>query len=185
MKIRTISGWDAYTSLMDDTKSEREQQILHNMRLHHKYECLGDPRIFDTMVPEPEYRFYGSRGNPVLVGMEQVQAFYYAQWESQSSLVELDVSHLAFADWGAAAAGSMRQQVPAAALGDRATSGAEWYLVETHLSWFFPYRDIDGDVRLEGEVCHIDGAGAKITPISPEHVLTMEEAVAEFAHTGT
>ena len=115
--------------------------------------------------------------------MDQVQAFYYAQWESRSSLVELDVNQLAFADWGAAAAGVMHQQVPAEALGDRATGAADWYLVETHLSWFFPYREIEGVMRLEGEICHIDGAGATISPIAPEDVLTMEEAAAEFAGT--
>lgn len=168
---------------METASSESEVQMLHNMRLHHKYECLADPRMFATMVPEPEYRFYGSRGNPVLVGMEEVQAFYYAQWAARSILVELSVNYVAFAGWGAAAAGAMRQQVPADTIGDRVGGDAEWSLVETHLSWFFPYREIDRVVRLEGEICHIDGVGATISPIAPDDVLTMSEAAAEFAGT--
>jgi len=185
-KISTRSGWNAYTRHMrTDPGSERDNAVLENMRLHHKYECLADPRIFDTMVPDPEYRFFGSRGNPVLRGMDEVQAFYYSLWDAQSSLVELDVGHIAFADWGAAAAGVMRQQVPAASLGARSatTAKADWYLVETHLSWFFPYREIDGEMRLVGEICHIDGAGATLSPIAPDDVLTMEEAIAEYAGT--
>ena len=186
-KINTRSGWDAYTQLMcPDPDARRDNLMLENLRLHHKYECLADPRIFDTMVDEPEYRFYGSRGNPVLLGMQEVQAFYYAQWEARSSLVELDVNHIAFADWGAAAAGVMHQQVPVESLGQRAAGDlepADWYLVETHLSWFFPSTEIDGEMRLGGEVCHIDGAGATVTPIAPEDVLTMDEAILQFADT--
>jgi hypothetical protein len=175
-KISVRSGWDAYTRLMSgDPSRSREDAMLHNMRLHHRYECLADPRIFATMVPEPEYHFYGSRGNAILHGMDEVQAFYYSAWASRSSLVELDVDYVAFADWGAAAAGCMRQQVPAADGG--------WSLVETHLSWFFPYREIGGQILLGGEVCHIDAAGATRTPIAPADVLSMDEAAAQFADT--
>ena len=169
-KISVRSGWDAYTRLITgDGDHAREDAILHNMRLHHRYECLADRRIFATMVPEPDYRFYGAGGNIQLHGMAEVQSFYEANWAAQSSLVELHVEFVAFGDWGAAAAGFMRQQVPAESAGffksesagtdEVPADEAGWYLLETHLSWFFPYEDIDGEVRLGGEVFadgHID-----------------------------
>lgn len=193
-KISVRSGWDACTRLMkNDGDHAREDAILHNMRLHHRYECLADHRILATMVPEPEYRFYGVAGNIQLHGMAEVQAFYEANWAARSSLVELHVEFVAFGDWGAAAAGFMRQQVPAESAGffksdsERAdemrADEAEWYLVETHLSWFFPYEDIDGEVRLGGEVCYVDAGGTTRTPVAPGDVLTLDEAVAQFADT--
>lgn len=193
-KISVRSGWDAYTKLMTGEPTHaREDAILHNMRLHHRYECLADRRIFATMVPEPEYRFYGVAGNVQLHGMDEVKAFYEGNWAARSSLVELHVEFVAFGDWGAAAAGFMRQQVPAESAGffppeesdgdDVPPAEAEWYLLETHLSWFFPYEEIDGEVRLGGEVCYVDAGGTTRTPIAPADVLSMDEAVAQFADT--
>jgi hypothetical protein len=189
-KISVRSGWDAYTKLMTGEAADaRNDAILHNMRLHHRYECLADRRIFPTMVPEPEYRFYGAAGNIQLHGMDEVQAFYEGNWAARSSLVELHVEFVAFGDWGAAAAGFMRQQVPAESAGffpsDDATpvDEADWYLLETHLSWFFPYEEIGGEVRLGGEVCYVDAAGTTRTPVAPADVLSMAEAVEQFADT--
>jgi len=186
-KVSARQGWDAYTQLMTgDPARRREDAMLHNMRLHHRYECLADPRIFATMVPQPEYRFYGVPGTTELHGMDEVQAFYNGAWAARTSLVELDVDYVAFADWGAAAAGCMRQQVPASEadfFGGKGPDESAWYLVETHLSWFFPYEEIDGEMRLGGEICHIDAAGTTRTLIAPADVLTMDEAIAQFADT--
>jgi len=67
--------------------------------------------------------------------------------------------------------------------GGKGPDETEWYLVETHLSWFLPYEEIDGEVRLGGETCHIEAAGTTRTLTFPADVLTMDEVIAKFADT--
>tara|TARA_A100001037_G_scaffold306262_1_gene350276 strand:- start:2731 stop:3291 length:561 start_codon:yes stop_codon:yes gene_type:complete len=179
MRIEPIKGWHRYTEFMNAETDPRRRAMLDNMRHHLKYECLCDPEIFDTMVPSPEYRFYGSFGNAVLKGMDEVKGFYQGDmWASQASLVELHIHRCAPADWGVACDGEWYQQIPGANL---AADGADvdperWYLSHAHLSWFFPFEEIDGRMLLVGEICYIDDPGSTIEPLDPGDVLTLEEA---------
>ncbi len=183
MKISPIKGWHAYTTHMDAETDPKRKAMLDNMRHHLKYECLADPEIFNTMVPEPDYRFYASYDNAVIKGMPDVQQFYYNIWDTRSSLVELNITHCAAADWGVACAGEWYQQVPGETLiadGTEVPDPDAWYLSRADLSWFFPFEEIDGKMLLVGEICYIDEAGATLTQLAPEDVLSMEEAQAEF-----
>ncbi len=177
MRIDPLKGWYRYTELMDSAQSPDEQAMLDNMRHHLKYECLGDPEIFNTLVPDPEYRFYASFDNAVLKGMTEVRRFYDDIWNSRSSLVELAIHRCATADWGVACEGEWYQQIPGATLIEQGTEVEEpsaWYLSHAHLSWFFPFRKLDGQVLLEGEICYIDEPGSSLTRLADEDVVSLE-----------
>ena len=150
------------------------------MEIHHlKYECLQDPEIFNTIVPNPEYKFFGSFNNGVLKGMKEVKDFYYNMWNSHSSLIELEIHHCSPADWGVACDGEWYQQVPGKALieqGDKTVDPDKWYLSHAHLSWFFPFEDINGEMLLGGEICYIDETGSSLDEFDSKDILTLEEA---------
>lgn len=184
MKIDPLKGWHRYTELMDAERDPRAKAMLDNMRHHLKYECLGDPEIFNTMVPEPDYRFYASFGNAIIKGMPGVKEFYNNMWDGRQSLVELKISHCATADWGVACAGEWYQQMPgetAIASGQEVDDPDAWYLSHAHLSWFFPFEEIGGKMLLGGEICYIDEPGATLEKIDDSEVLSMEEAKAAWA----
>lgn len=179
-----MAGWEKYTALMDAAEDPRSKAMIDNMRHHLKYKCLADPVIFETMVPDPLYRFYSCFDNAVLTGMDEVKAFYFSLWDSGASLFELDIHHCATADWGAACDGEWYQQVPGTALiaaGNTDVDPDGWYLSHAHLSWFFPYREVDGVILLEGEICYVDEANSTLEELDPADVVTMDEARASFA----
>jgi hypothetical protein len=183
MKIEPMNGWHAYTTLMNKEQDPKRKAMLDNMRHHLKYECLADPAIFETMVPDPEYKFYASYDNAVISGMDAVKEFYDNIWDTRSSLVELKISHCAAADWGVACAGEWLQQVPGATLladGQDIPDPDAWYLSHAHLSWFFPFREVDGKMLLGGEICYIDEPAATLQQLDNKDVLTMEEAKASW-----
>jgi hypothetical protein len=183
MKIQPINGWHAYTALMDKETDPKKKAMMDNMRHHLKYECLADPEIFNTMVPVPDYKFYASYDNLAIKGMEDVQAFYHNLWDTQSSLVELKISHCAVADWGVACAGEWFMQTPGKTLiadGTDVPNPDAWYLSRADLSWFFPMQEIDGKMLLVGEICYIDEAAATLIELDDADVLTMEEAKASW-----
>jgi hypothetical protein len=158
MRVDILKGWRQYTEFMDRESDPRARAMLHNMRLHHKYECLVDPAIFDTMVPEPEYRFYAANGTTRLEGMKAVQGFYFDNWNHGRGLVDLNIEHCATAEWGVACDGWFDMQTPGAAAGGRSRADAEpeaHYLVRVQMSWFFPYETIDGEEKLWGEIWYI------------------------------
>lgn len=187
MKIEPLKGWYRYTELMDAETDPRRKAMLDNMRHHLKYECLGDPTIFETMIPEPDYRFYPTFGVSTIKGMDAVKDFYHNMWDGEQSLVELAIHRCAPADWGVACDGEWWQQIPGKTL---IADGAEdidpdaTYLSHAHLSWFFPFEEIDGKMLLVGEICYIDGPGATLEKIPDEDVLSMEEAKASWEGIG-
>tara|TARA_B100000929_G_C15491789_1_gene414701 strand:+ start:855 stop:1334 length:480 start_codon:yes stop_codon:yes gene_type:complete len=153
--------------------------MLNNMRHHLKYECLQDPEIFNTIVPNPEYKFFGSFNNGVLRGMKEVKDFYYNMWNSHSSLIELEIHHCSPGDWGVACDGEWYQQVPGKVLieqGDKTVDPDKWYLSHAHLSWFFPFEDINGEMLLGGEICYIDETGSSLDELDSKDILTLEGA---------
>ena len=179
MKVDVSKGWKQYTAWMDQEPDPKRKAMIHNMRLHHKYECLVDPAIFDTMVPEPVYEFYTGGEPTILKGMEQVQAFYNGNWEAGASLVDLEVTRCATNDWGAACDGSFYQQVEGSSLvaqGRDVPDAEAHYLTHVRMSWFFPYEEINGEMKLGGEICYIDTSNTSLIQLDPKDVLTLEEA---------
>ena len=183
MRIEPLKGWHRYTELMNAETDQKRRAMLDNMRHHLKYECLGDPKIFSTMVPNPEYRFYSSFDNAVLNGMDQIRDFYHNIWDSKTSLVELVIRRCAAADWGVACEGEWFQQVPGTTLIDTEDNidPDAWYLSHANLSWFFPFEEINGTILLGGEICYIDGPGSAIKKLAAADVLTLDEAKASWA----
>lgn len=183
MQIDPLKGWYRYTELMDQADNPASRAMLDNMRHHLKYECLGDPEIFNTMVANPEYRFYASFNNAVLKGMAEVRRFYDDIWTSNSSLVELAITRCATADWGVACEGEWQQQIPGATLIAQGTTVDDpnaWYLSHAHLSWFFPFQSIDGQVLLEGEICYIDEPGSSLSKLNSNDVVALEDVRARW-----
>ncbi len=184
MRIDPLKGWHRYSDLMAQQPTPEGRAMLDNMRHHLKFECLGDPAIFETMVPEPVYRFFGGYGNTVLEGMEAVQQFYRDIWDSRSSLVELAIHRCAVADWGVACDGEWWQQMPGdflAAQGTPDVDTGRWYVSHAHLSWFFPFENIDGRTCLQGEICYLDEAGSSLEAINDEDVLSLDAAQRAWA----
>ena len=180
MRIEPIKGWVRYTELMNNESDPRCKAMLDNMRHHLKYECLCDPRIFNSMIPEPEYRFYAGFGNAVLQGMDEVKGFYNDMWDSESgnSLVELHIHRCATAEWGVACDGEWWQQLPGKNIQDpsKDIDPNGWDLSHANLSWFFPFEEIDGRMLLGGEICYIDDPGSTLEEMDPADVLTIDEA---------
>jgi hypothetical protein len=183
MRVDILKGWRQYTALMERESDARARARLHNMRLHHKYECLVDGAIFETMVPQPEYRFHSAGGTQVLQGMDEVQAFYHRNWNSASSLVDLNIEHCATAEWGVACDGWFDMQMPGTALvaqGAAQANPQSHYLARVQMSWFFPYETIGGEEKLWGEICYIGGSAGAPVELDPTDVLTLEEARASW-----
>ena len=178
-KINPNKDLYRYTEFMDSFSDHRHKSMLNNMRHHLKYECLQDPEIVNTIVPNPEYKFFGSFNNGVLRGMKEVKDFYYNMWNSHSSLIELEIHHCSPGDWGVACDGEWYQQVPGKALieqGDKTVDPDKWYLSHAHLSWFFPFEDINGEMLLGGEICYIDETGSSLDELDSKDILTLEGA---------
>jgi len=184
MKIEPLKGWHRYTELMNQQDDPKAKAMLDNMRHHLKYECLGDHEIFNTLVPNPDYRFYPTFGVSTIKGMDAVKEFYYNMWDGRQSLVELAIHRCAVGDWGVACDGEWLQQMPGETLiadGNTDVDPDSWYLSHAHLSWFFPFEEIDGKMLLVGEICYIDVPGSTLTKLDESDVLTMEEAKAAWA----
>ena len=111
--------------------------------------------------------------------MQEVKDFYYNMWNSHSSLIELEIHHCSPGNWGVACDGEWYQQVPGDALieqGDETVDKDKWYLSHAHLSWFFPFEDINGKILLSGEICYIDETGGSLDELDSKDVLTLEDA---------
>ena len=151
MKIDPLKGWHRYTELMNQQEDPRFRAMLDNMRHHLKYECLGDPEIFNTMVPEPDYRFYPAFGASVLQGMPAIKDFYHNMWDGCQSLVELAIHRCAPGDWGVACDGEWLQQIPGETLiadGNEDVDADAWYISHAHLAWFFKHSRHTLDVAI-------------------------------------
>ena len=183
MKIDVLQGWHRYTELMHAQTTPNTKAMLDNMRHHLKYELLCDPKLFETMIPEPEYKFYSSFSGGILKGRPAVEGFYHDMWDSESSLVELTVDLCSADDWGVACEGAWIQQCPGESLVSqgRDVDKDAWYLASSRIAWFFPYEEIDGKMRLIGEIIYGDDEGMTFTKIAKDDVLTIEEAKASFA----
>jgi len=177
-KIEPVKGWHKYTKFMNSFSDKKHKNMLNNMRHHLKYECLKDPEIFNTLIPDPEYRFYGGFNNAIINGIEDVKAFYYGIWDSDSSLVELDIHHCSVGDWGVACDGEWYQQMPGKVLIEQGNEDMDpnaYYLSHAHLSWFFPFREVNGLMLLEGEICYLDELGSTLNKLEKSDVASLEE----------
>ncbi len=178
-KLDLNIGWVKYTQYMHSFTNPDYKSMLNNMRHHLKYECLQDPEIFNTLVPNPEYKFYGSFDNAVLSGMDEIKNFYYNLWDSKSSLVELHINHCSPGDWGVACDGEWYQQVPGRILIEQGNDNIDedsFYISHANLSWFFPFEKINGEMFLVGEICYIDEIGSSLSKLDKDDVLSLSEA---------
>ena len=81
--------------------------------------------------------------------------------------------------WGIACDGEWYQQVPGKTLvaqGQETLNPDAHYLSHAHLSWFFPFKEVNGSVLLEGEICYMDEAGSSLKELDKSDVLSLEEA---------
>ena len=79
MKIRPIAMIEQLTEKLDSTSNPRHQKLLQNVIAHVSAEIDGRDvnRILDTMVPEPQFHWYGmGYGDVGPKGREAVTAHY-------------------------------------------------------------------------------------------------------------
>jgi len=100
--------------------------------------------------------------------MPAVEGFYHDMWDSRSSLVELEIDLCSADDWGVACEGAWKQQCPGESLAaqGRDVDKDAWYLASSRLAWFFPFEEIDGEMRLVGEIIYGDDDGMTFTKMA-------------------
>ena len=93
--------------------------------------------------------------------------------------MELHIDHCSPGDWGVACDGEWFQQIPGQTLydqGNKDVNPKSFYLSHAHLSWFFPFKEIDEEMLLVGEICYIDELGSSLEELDKNNILTLEEA---------
>jgi hypothetical protein len=182
-------GWDAYDAAYREEEDPRRRAILAVMKDHLKWEVLGQPdRILESVSQDAVYRFYGLGQTVEYRGLEEIRAFYQGLADSGANVLQLDIEHLAVADWGLAAHGIWHQVYPGSALSgpdglvqDSSVDDADAnYLVSQRMSWFFPFSDHEQPMLL-GEIVYFEQQPCAIRKLESHEVVISEVSEDVFA----
>lgn len=182
-------GWEAYDAAWRTESAPRRKAILAVMKEHLKWEVLGQPdRILESVSPDAVYRFYGLGQTVEYRGLAEIRDFYQELADSGANVLQLDIEHLAVADWGLAAHGIWHQVYPGSALlgpdglvRDASVDDAEArYLVSQRMSWFFPFSD-DEQPLLLGEIVYFEQQPSDIRKLEAHEVVVAEVSEAVFS----
>lgn len=103
-------GWDADDQAAQKTDDPRHKAILEQMKDHLKWEVLGRPdKVPETVAPDGIYQFYGLGSSIELGNFDEIRAFYQGMVDDGTNVLQLDIDHLAVADWGLSAHGTWRR----------------------------------------------------------------------------
>jgi hypothetical protein len=148
-----------------DITNPKHVHMLDVLEEHIRAELDGDlERIMRTLVPEPEYHFWGSSPQQHFVGNAATRAFYINIFESGSNQLERTYDRFIIDDYGAFGDGLIKVMVRGSLLErlsknypneDIDPSGA--YLIVRHSAVILPFssdglmkgEDIYGDERVE------------------------------------
>lgn len=169
-------GWRAYAAAQEATDVPRHKAILETMKDHIKWEVLGFPdKVLETVSEGGEYHFYGLGAYTHLPDFDAIRGFYQGMVDNGTNVLQLDIDHLAVADWGIAAHGTWHQAFP----GTDVPPGVEVddpdakYLVSSRLAWFFPFTD-DEVPKLVSEIVYFDPAPTAWRKLGDDEVLYEE-----------
>lgn len=172
-------GWDTYDAAHRAEADPRRRAILAVMKDHLKWEVLGQPdRILESVSPDAVYRFYGLGQTAEYRGLDEIRAFYQDLADSGANVLQLDIEHLAVANWGLAAHGVWHQVYQGSALlgpdglvHDSSVDDADaTYLVSQRMSWFFPFTDEEQPLLL-GEIVYFEQQPCAIRKLEPHEVV--------------
>lgn len=168
-------GWATYRAAWARETNPRHRAILEVMMEHIKWEVLGRPeRILESVSPEAVYRFYGLGSTTEMHGKEAIRGFYQGLADSGANVLQLDIEHLAVADWGLSAHGVWHQVYPGSALtgdgglvrSDAVDDPGARYLVSQRMAWFFPFTADDPPLLL-GEIVYFEQAPFGLRKLAP------------------
>ncbi|MGI9325376.1 MAG: nuclear transport factor 2 family protein [Pseudomonadales bacterium] len=174
MLLDITKGWITYRDAHAAESNPRSKAILAVMMDHIKWEVLGQPdRILESVSPDAVYRFYGLGSTTEMHGKDEIRTFYQGLADSGANELQLDIDHLAVADWGLAAHGTWHQVYPGSALladdnlvrSDAVDDAAAKYLVSQRMAWFFPFTQDDPPLLL-GEVVYFEQAPCDIRKLA-------------------
>ena len=165
-------GWDAYDQAARKADNPRHKAILETMKEHYKWEVLGRPdKVLETVAEEGVYKFWGLGSYVELGNFEEIRGFYQSMVDDGTNVLQLDLDHLAVADWGLAAHGTWHQafpgsKVPVVEVDDPEAS----YLVSARLAWFFPFTD-GAYPKLISELVYFDPMPTAVRKLDPSERL--------------
>lgn len=174
-------GWDSYDELARKTDNPRHKAILEVMKDHIKWEVLGYPdKVLETVAPGGVYKFWGLGSYIELPDFDAIRGFYQGMVDDGTNVLQLDIDHLAVADWGIAAHGTWHQafpgdKVPVVEVDDPSAK----YLVSSRLAWFFPFSEGENP-KLVSELVYFDPAPTAVRKLDPSEKLYDELSEAVF-----
>ena len=179
MQLDLRKGWLAYRDAWLAETNPRRKAILAVMMDHIKWEVLGQPdRILESVSPDAVYRFYGLETTTEMHGLTEIRAFYQGLADNGANVLQLDIEHLAVADWGIAAHGIWHQVYPGTSLtsegnlvrSDAIDDPAASYLVSQRMAWFFPFTPENPPLLL-GEIVYFEQSPSAIRKLLPGEVV--------------
>ncbi len=187
MLLDLRKGWTTYDEAFQKEQDPRRKKILGVMKEHIKWEVLGQPdRILESVSPDAVYRFYGLGETTEMHGLDEIRAFYQGLADTGANVLQLDIEHLAVADWGISAHGVWHQPYPGEVLlaegglvsGEGIDDPDALYLVSQRMGWFFPFTEGDEPLLL-GEIVYFDKIACAVEKIPEGTVISepLSEAV--------
>lgn len=189
MLLDVRKGWAAYKAAFDAETRPRCRKILAVMMDHIKWEVLGQPdRILESVSPDAVYRFYGLATVTEMHGKHEIRGFYQGLADTGANVLQLDIEHLAVADWGIAAHGIWHQVYPGASLlaegglvrSDAVDDPSAQYLVSQRMAWFFPFTDEDPPMLL-GELVYFEQTPSAVRKLNRGEDVFGEVTEASFS----
>lgn len=189
MQLDLRKGWLAYRNAWMTEQDPRKKAILAVMMDHIKWEVLGQPdRILESVSPDAVYRFYGLGTTTEMIGLSEIRSFYQGLADNGANVLQLDIDHLAVADWGIAAHGVWHQVYPGKSLtsegnlvrSDAVDDVSAHYLVSQRMAWFFPFTPENPPLLL-GEIVYFEQSPSAIRKLKPGEVVFAELNEAVFS----
>ena len=175
MLLDLRKGWATYDAAWRAETNPRRKKILAVLKEHIKWEVLGQPdKVLESVCADPVYRFYGLAQETVMRGRDEIRAFYQGLADTGANVLQLDIEHLAVADWGLSAHGIWHQVYPGSSLigpgglvqDDSVDDPDASYLVSQRMSWFFPFTD-DEEPLLISEIVYFEQKPCAVRKLAP------------------
>jgi hypothetical protein len=93
-------GWKALEERLAATDNPRHRQLIQTVINHAKAEAVGDlDGLMDTLVADPQYHFWGPRGDSGPKGQDGVRAYYEAYINSGAAILQSPKERIIVDDW--------------------------------------------------------------------------------------